>query len=79
MGCSSCGSGGASGISIGSGEYVTELKRVHGLEEANRLLADGHSFVGMYFNQEAREEVYILAELKPVSKVKQPIGFVPNK
>lgn len=78
MSCNTCGSGGIGGVSVGSGDYAAELKRVIGIEEVNKLLAEGYTFVSMYFNQEQQQEVYILAQLKPIAKTSQPIGFVPK-
>ncbi|CCO08984.1 hypothetical protein [Desulforamulus hydrothermalis] len=75
MSCHTCSSGGPAGISVGSEETVTELTRVVGIEEANRLLAEGYFFVSMYFNQAEQQEVYILARLKAGQKQKNPIGF----
>ncbi|GAB6156962.1 hypothetical protein JCM39194_01620 [Desulfotomaculum varum] len=77
MSCHTCSSGGA-GIAVGSEGTVTELTRVLGIEEANRLLAEGYFFVSMYFNQAEQQEVYILARFKPGQKQRKPIGFTPG-
>ncbi|MEW6695811.1 MAG: hypothetical protein ACOY35_10675 [Bacillota bacterium] len=79
MSCSTCSSGSPGGISVGGGETVTELTKVHGIEEANRLLAEGYLFVSMYFNQAEQQEVYILARLQPTKRQRQPIGFIPRE
>jgi len=76
--CNTCSSGGLGGISVGGGDYVAQLKKVNGIEEANKLLAEGYSFVSMYFNQKDQQEIYILAHLKPASKKRNPIGFIPR-
>ena len=79
MSCSTCSSGNMGGISVGGGgENVTELKKVIGIELANKLLGEGHFFVSMYFNEAKQEEVYILGSLKPVKKERKPIGFIPR-
>ncbi|WP_003542603.1 hypothetical protein [Desulfotomaculum nigrificans] len=77
-GCETCSSGSLGGISVGSGDYITQLTKVVGIDEANKLLAEGYSFVSMYFNQAEQQEVYILATFKPATKTKQPIGFIPR-
>lgn len=80
MSCSTCNSGVMSGISVGNSDYMTELTRVIGIEEANKLLAKDYSFVSMYFNHAEQKEVYILAKLKPIANKKQKtIGFVPKE
>jgi len=79
LSCTTCSSGNLPGISVGSDETVTELTRVIGIEEANRLLAEGYLFVSMYFNQAEQQEVYILARLKPTKKQRKPIGFIPGQ
>jgi len=79
LSCSTCSSGSLGGISVGGGETVTELTKVHGIEEANRLLAEGYLFVSMYFNQAEQQEVYILARLQPTKRQRQPIGFIPRE
>ncbi len=79
MSCTTCSSGSLAGISVGGGETVTELTRVNGIEEANRLLAEGYLFVSMYFNQAEQQEVYILAHLAPSKKQRKPIGFLPRE
>lgn len=78
MSCNTCSSGGLGGVSVGSGDNITELIKVTGIEEANKLLAEGHTFVSMYFNHMQMEEIYILARLKPAKKERQPIGFTPR-
>ncbi|MEG6522640.1 hypothetical protein [Desulfotomaculum sp. 1211_IL3151] len=79
MSCSTCNSGTTGGISVGNSNYMTELTRVIGIEEANKLLAEDYSFVSMYFNQAEQKEVYVLAKLKPISNKKQKtIGFIPR-
>lgn len=79
MSCNTCSSGSLGGISVGGGETVTELTKVHGIEEANRLLGEGYLFVSMYFNQAEQQEVYILARLQPTKRQRQPIGFIPRE
>lgn len=77
MSCSTCNSGVTGGISVGNSDFMTELTRVIGIEEANKLLADDYFFVSMYFNQVEQKEVYILAKVKPISNKKQKtIGFI---
>lgn len=76
MSCSSCSSGSLGGISVGGGEAVTELLKVNGIDEANKLLAKGCLFVSMYFNQASQQEVYILGHLKTPQTTKKPIGFM---
>ncbi|AQS58560.1 hypothetical protein [Desulforamulus ferrireducens] len=78
MSCSTCTSGNMGGISVGGSENVTELIKVVGIEQANRLLAEGHFFVSMYFNEAKQEEVYILGSWKPIKKERKPIGFIPR-
>lgn len=79
MSCNTCSSGSMGGVSVASGENVTELIKVVGIEQANKLLAEGHFFVSMYFNEARQEEVYILGSLKPVKKDRKPIGFIPRE
>ncbi|ABO49655.1 hypothetical protein Dred_1120 [Desulforamulus reducens MI-1] len=78
MGCSSCGSGGLGGISVGSSDTITELIRVIGLDEANKMLAKDYVFVSMYFNQTEQQEIYILSRVKPTKKTGKTIGFIPR-
>ena len=76
-GCSggSCGTETVSCISEGSQSMIEELVKAQSLEEANRLIREGHVFMAVYWNGSRSAEEYVLGKLKKKEAPTRKVGF----
>lgn len=76
-GCSggACSSETGSGFGGGGQSQIEELVKAASLEEANRLLQEGHVFLAVYWNSDRSAGEYILGRLKKRETSARRVGF----
>lgn len=58
------------------GERVLQLVKVESIEEANRLLREGHIYLGVYWNTALSREEYILGKMEKAAARDRRVGFM---
>ncbi|MFZ5642038.1 MAG: hypothetical protein ACOY46_00445 [Bacillota bacterium] len=79
-GCSGHSEGQGSGTcsTLGGRSEIEKLVKAFSIEEANRLIKEGHVFIAVYWNCEKSREEYILGKQKKDKAPLRKVGFSVN-